>query len=1525
MHTDPHPDSLAGTLYRPAFEHDACGAGFIAAVDGVPSHRIVDLALGTVTSLAHRGAVDANDGAETGDGAGLLTQLPLQLFERELGIGPLTAGAVGVGMLFLPAGSNEAAVAQCIRVIEASAAAMEIPLLAWRKVPTVPHLIGRVARESCPDVRQAFFARPDSMTADAFEATLYQLRRRIEAACLAGECPQLYVASLSSRTIVYKGLLVASQLASFYPDLTDDAYESAIAVFHQRYSTNTFPSWERAQPMRMLCHNGEINTVQGNVNWMRSREALLRSAQLGPGILDWVSPVVDTTGSDSAMLDNVLELMTLGGRGLHHAMTMLMPPAWEDVHGISRAVRSYCRWQAGVMEPWDGPAALSFTDGRWVGAALDRNGLRPARYVVTDDGIVACSSEAGSVAVDEARIVRKGKLGPGQMVMIDTQQQRIWLDEDIKAQLTSHRPWEAWLAESRVRVQASQEAPTVAEDVLTERQAAFGYTREELTVVLRPMLAEGKEAIGSMGDDTPHAALARSPRPLFSFFKQRFAEVTNPPIDPIRERSVMSLTTRVGTRANMLIDAPEASRLVELDSPILTTAELARVRAAATSLGMSVADLRTTMAPDPSDGALEDALDHLCAVAEQAVDDGHAILVLSDRAVDASHMPIPSMAALGAVHHHLIARGKRMLASLIVDSGEPRDVHHMAALIGYGANAVCPWLALETCAHIATERGKKLGVDSAQATRNFITAIESGLLKIMSKMGISTIDSYCGAQIFEAVGLGPFLVERCFPGTASRMGGIGFDAVLASSVAHHADAWGERSLPEGAVQLASPGFYKFKRGGEQHAFNPGMVRQLQEAVATQDVLEAGFDVGYEQYQQYSSMVHDAPPAEPRDLLQTRSVHGPIPLGEVEGWESIVRRFSTGAMSHGSLSSEAHETLAEAMNRLGASSNSGEGGEDRARFGTVLNSVVKQVASARFGVTPAYLHSARELQIKMAQGSKPGEGGQLPGHKVTDEIARIRHTVPGVALISPPPHHDIYSIEDLAQLIHDLKAVQPAARVTVKLVGQAGVGTIAAGVAKAHADGILISGHAGGTGASPLSSIKNAGMPWEVGLAETQQTLRANGLRGRVRVRVDGGLRTGRDVVTAALLGADEYSFGTVALVAAGCLMARACHNNTCPVGIATQRRDLRDKFPGNAERVMAFMRFVAEEVRRELAALGLRSLDEAVGRVDLLKQRPDTDVLELAELLKEPAVPASWPRRYMRETVPVGDHALNDTICARVLGTDEFVPAVGMAPPVIEPVTECYSIRNTDRTVGARLAGTIAARHGDAGLPDNTVDLHFEGRAGQSFGAFCVPGMRLTLTGEANDYVGKGLAGGELIVRPHPGSIMASEPNRHYIAGNTCLYGATAGTLFAAGRVGERFAVRNSGAVAVVEGVGDHGCEYMTGGVVVVIGRLGRNFAAGMTGGVAYVFDLARGVEERVNTEIVEVVSATTAQQLEVRELLERHVQATASARAQQMLDEWHEFAPLLRCIRPRVSTPQFDLEHRVVDELASGALGDPR
>ncbi|MCW2923584.1 MAG: glutamate synthase large subunit [Thermoleophilia bacterium] len=1491
----PHIDTLAGTMHVPRMERDSCGAGFVCEVDGVASRRVVDLALGALENLAHRGAVDTDGPDATGDGTGVLLQLPLEFLGAAAGlerVADARPGEVGVGMLFLPPDGDRPQVES--RVAELSTS-LGCEVLGWREVPTRPEEIGRIARASCPRIAQVFIAQREpapGADGDAFERTLLHLRRELERDALAGGAlAGLYVPSLSSRTIVYKGMLVAGQLARFYPDLADPALRSAIAVFHQRFSTNTFPSWERAQPMRMLAHNGEINTLQGNVAWMRAREARLGEGAFGDDA-EWLAPTVDDTSSDSGVLDGVLELLALGGRELPHAVSMLLPPAWEGASDMPADRRAFHAFHAGLMEPWDGPAAISFTDGRTVGAALDRTGLRPARWLRTSDGLVCCSSEAGSVPVDARTVVHRGKLGPGQLLVVDTRRGVVVRDERLGEQLGAMRDWGAHVSATRTVLERAEPQPAAPDpDDLLERQHAAGYTREELTVVLRPMLAGGEEPLGSMGDDTPHAALTSWSRPVTGYLRQRFAEVSNPPIDPIRERATMSLTTLVGPRQALLDLAPAPYRHMQLDGPVLTAEDLVALRAACAAADTATVTLNATFDATGGSGQLEGAIERLCLEAAAAARAGTVLLELDDHRSAPGRAAIPSLLAVGAVHHHLVAQGLRTQVTLAAIADDVRDTHDLACLVGYGAELVHPRLALDTVAAIALEPRAKLDIEPGEAQRRYVHALEHGLLKVMSKMGIATVDSYTAGQVFEVVGLADEIVERCLAGTPSRLGGIGFRELAGPLVA--------RALaPDDGLE--SPGFYKFKRDGEHHAFNPASVKRLHTAVTHPDVLESGFEEGRELYRAYSDAVHEAPPVEPRDLLEVRGIgRRALDVSAVEPARLILRRISTGAISHGSIGSEAHETLAAAMNRLGGASNSGEGGEAPARFGTHLNSSIKQVASARFGVTPAYLQSARELQIKVAQGSKPGEGGHLPGHKVTAEIAEIRGTVEGTSLISPPPHHDIYSIEDLAQLISDLRAANPLARISVKLVAQAGVGTIAAGVAKARADTIVISGASGGTGASPLSSIKHAGMPWEAGLAEVQQTLRASDLRGRVRLRADGGMRTGRDVVVAALLGADEVSFGTIALVAEGCLMARTCHNNQCPVGIATQRLDLRAKYPGTPERVMAYMRFVAEEVRELLAELGVRSLDDVIGRSDALVQRitgTAGDALDLAPLLAQPDVPDDWDRRHVA-TLRFGaeERTLDRSITA------ELWPIVEGLDPAAGGVTVAreYAITNVDRTLGAGLSGAVA-RFVDGGrLPEGTFDLTFRGSSGQSFGAFTTGGLRLRLVGEANDYVGKGLAGAELVLHAPIGSPMASAPHEHYVMGNTCLYGATSGRLFAAGRAGERFAVRNSGAMAVVEGVGDHGCEYMTGGEVVVIGRIGRNFGAGMTGGRAWVVADEVDVERHLNADYVRAEPPSDEDLAHFWTLLQQHLDLTGSPRAEALLADRAGTAADLRLVVP--------------------------
>ncbi|HEX6290637.1 MAG TPA: glutamate synthase large subunit [Herpetosiphonaceae bacterium] len=1466
-------------LYDPRWEHDACGIGFVTRLSAQPSHEIVTMALEALSNLEHRGATDAD--GRSGDGAGLLTQIPHDFFAQYLRSARLAAPAPGdlaVAMCFVPINNTSEGRALIERHLEAAG----IPLLAWRAVPTNDSALGFQAMLLKPVIMQALLQRPASIDRDDWEAALYCVRRAIGMEAHVKAMHGFYMASMSSRTIVYKGLMQASQLGTFYPDVQDSLFSSAFAVFHQRFSTNTFPSWERAQPFRMVCHNGEINTLSGNIAAIKSREPDFYSPVWGADIAH-LRPVIDERGSDSAMLDNTLEMLVRNGRDVRHALTMLAPPAWEHDDTLDDELRAFYEYHSCLIAPWDGPAALCFADGATVGLKLDRNGLRPARFIVTDDGTVVAGSEFGAVTIDAERIVHKGRLGPGQMIAVDLSRGELLLDEQIKRELAQRAPYRQWVAEHLQTLSVDGARGSDEIDNITQLQAAFGYDAEMLQVVLKPMARDGHEPVGSMGDDTPIAPLSQVGRPLYGYLRQRFAQVTNPPIDPLREKLVMSLGMMLGRIGNLLDETPEHAHLLRIERPILRAAEWDVLRHRSDPAFCS----RTLPAVWPvaagTDG-LRAAVAELQQAAEAATRAGCTLLILSDRAVDREHAPIPALIAVGAVHQHLLRCGLRARASLLLDSGEPREVHHMACLIGYGAEAIHPYLALASVREIAAE-DQRAPLDPDQAEANYVDALDEGLRKILSKMGIATLDSYHGAQLFEAIGLGEELIDACFTGTSSRIGGIGWAEVAADVAAWHARAFADAQT----VALGVPGVYKFKKDGEYHAYSPAVVHALHQAVGLKPTSASS----QEAYRSYAALVHGRLPAAPRDLLRWHP-QSPVALDTVEPAAAILRRFSTAAMSIGSTSREAHETLAIAMQRLGGMANSGEGGEDPERFGDERNSAIKQIASGRFGVTPAYLMNARELQIKMAQGSKPGEGGQLPGHKVTEYIAQIRHTMPGVTLISPPPHHDIYSIEDLAQLIYDLKQINPQAAVSVKLVSEVGVGTIAAGVVKAGADVVLISGHSGGTGASPLSSIKNAGVSWELGLAETQQTLLLNGLRDRVRVRVDGGLQTGRDVVIAALLGADEFAFGTAALVAEGCLMARACHSNTCPVGIATQKPELRAKFPGTPEHVMHFFGHLAEEVRELLADLGTSSLDAIIGRCDLLHQittgHQRADQLDLSAMLVSPYGPDTLTR-WNGTQIPTQVAELNERLL------EDATPALLDG----QPIQHAYPIANIDRTVGATLAGTIAQR-GIALAPD-TIELTFMGSAGQSFGAFAVQGMRLELIGDANDYVGKGLGGGEIVVRPPEYARYSAADST--IIGNTVLYGATSGMLWAAGQAGERFAVRNSGAVAVVEGVGDHACEYMTGGLVVVLGPSGRNFAAGMTGGRAYVLDLDDDFLGRLNPELVRAERLLEDWQLaEARTLIELHAAKTGSLRAYELLARWHEIRDRFWHVVPGAVTP---------------------
>ena len=1460
-------------LYDPANEHDACGIGFIAHAKGKRSHTIVRQGLTLLENLTHRGAAGCDPCS--GDGAGILFQVPHAFLEpvcRDAGIDLPGEGEYAVGMVFLPEDAEDRA--SCEREIERISEEEGQRFLGWRDVPLDPEHIGTEARKTLPVIRQCFIARGD-LEEPAFERRLYLIRKRAEKAIassgMAGAAA-FYVASLSSRTIVYKGLLIPDQIDRFYVDLADERVDTAIALVHSRFSTNTFPTWARAHPYRFVCHNGEINTLRGNINWMRVREGGIHSHLFGDN-QEALFPIIEERQSDSASLDNALEFLVMGGRSLPHAAMMLVPEAWQGNDAMDPEIRACFEYHSTIMEPWDGPAAVAFSNGRQVGAVLDRNGLRPARWLITHDDLVVLASEAGALPFTPAEIRTKGRLGPGKMMLVDTVAGRVLHDHEIKSDISQRQPYGQWVGEQQLHLSDLPEAaprPRADTTDLMQRQTVYGYTTEELQLLIGPMAIQGQEPVGSMGTDTPLAVLSDRPQLLFKYFRQLFAQVTNPAIDPIREQLVMSLVTDLGPRADLLEETPEHSRRIRLDQPVLADTDLDRLRGAGEPFRSCTISTLFPVAAGAE--GLQVALDRVCSEAADAVRAGCGIVVLSDRAVDAEHAPIPALLATAAVHHHLIRERLRTGAGLVVETGEAREVTHFALLLGYGAEAVNPYMVWETLAGMA-ERGE-LPVDLPAASKNFTKAIGKGLLKILSKMGISTLQSYCNAQIFEAIGLGAEVVERHFAGTASRIGGVGLREIAEETLQRHREAF-EPVAP--LFRLAPGGEYHYRNQGEHHNWSPMAIAKLQHATRGNS---------YETYREFSRIANEEQARfNIRGLFDFDTLPEPIPLDEVEPATEIVKRFCTGAMSFGSISKEAHETLAIAMNRLGGRSNTGEGGEDPARFGNERNSRIKQIASGRFGVSTDYLVNADELQIKVAQGAKPGEGGQLPGHKVDEIIARTRNSTPGVTLISPPPHHDIYSIEDLAQLIYDLKTVNPRAMVSVKLVSEVGVGTVAAGVAKAHADLIVIAGDSGGTGASPMSSIKHAGIPWELGLAETQQTLVLNDLRGRVVLRTDGQMRTGRDVTVAALLGAEEFGFATAPLIVEGCIMMRKCHLNTCPVGIATQDPVLRAKFTGQPEHVINYFFFIAEEVRELMAQLGFRRFEDMVGRSDRLRPQQlehwKGRHLDLSAIVHRPEL----EREVAIHRVQSQDHDLEGRLDNEL---------IRLAQPAIErgePVSEHLPIRNVHRAVGAMLSGEVAKRYGRAGLPENTIRFDFTGSAGQSFGAFAMSGVTLTLEGEANDYVGKGLSGGRVVVYPSRDSTFAAEET--IIVGNTVLYGATGGEAYFRGLAGERFAVRNSGARAVVEGVGDHGCEYMTGGVVVVLGRTGRNFGAGMSGGVAFVLDEAGDFERGCNLGLVELeaVSERDDQDL-LRGMVERHTHLTASARGRWVLEHWHELLP---------------------------------
>ncbi|NGZ74833.1 glutamate synthase large subunit [Saccharibacillus alkalitolerans] len=1471
-------------LYDPQFEKDACGMGFIANIKGKPAHDIVSRGLTMLENMEHRGGQGAEP--NSGDGAGIMLQIPHGFFaSQDLGFALPAEGEYGVGMLFLSTDDKIRARHEYLlgEIVQAEGQ----KLLGFRTVPTDDSTLGHSAKAAKPCVRQIFIGRGEVNGTDdlAFERKLYVIRRLAEMSIRYAEgegAESFYIPSLSSRKIVYKGMLTTAQVGQFYPDLRDEKLTSAIALIHSRFSTNTFPSWDRAHPYRFMIHNGEINTMRGNVNWMHARQTLFESEVFGPD-LDKVKPVINPDGSDTAMFDNTFEFLYLSGRSLPHVAMMMVPEPWSKHETMDDTKKAFYEYHSCLMEPWDGPAAMAFTDGVQIGAILDRNGLRPARYYVTKDDEIILSSEAGVLDVAPENILYKDRLRPGRMLLIDTKEGRIISDEEVKEQIASEQPYRQWLDEHMINLEElpdAQEPPAPKHENVTQLQLSFGYTFEELRKVLEPMASTGIEATGSMGYDAPLAVLSDKPQRLYNYFKQMFAQVTNPPIDAIREEIVTSASTAIGAERNLLHPEPESCRMIALDTPVLSNEDFAKIR----HVHRHRPGFRAMTIPiffEAARGAegLRDALDEMCAAADRVIEKGHNILILSDKGVDRDNAAIPALLAVSTMHHHLIRKGSRTKVTLLLESGEPRDVHHFALLLGYGISAVNPYLAFETLKDMIAQNMLR-GITHEKAVKNYIKGTTKGVVKILSKMGISTIQSYRGAQIFEAVGLKSEFVDRYFTWTPSRIGGIGLEEIAFDTLLQHNRAFSDK---EGIDKvLDSGGEYQWRSDGEEHLFNPQTIHLLQQAVRTGD---------YETYKKYARLVEGESKQHLtlRALLNLKPAGEPVPLDEVEPVENIMKRFKTGAMSFGSISKEAHEALAIGMNRVGGKSNTGEGGEDPARFvpdanGDSRRSAIKQVASGRFGVTSNYLVNADEIQIKMAQGAKPGEGGQLPGRKVYPWVAEVRGSTPGVGLISPPPHHDIYSIEDLAELIYDLKNANPRADINVKLVSEVGVGTIAAGVAKGRADIILVSGYDGGTGASPQGSIRHAGMPWELGLAETHQTLILNNLRDRVVLETDGKMLSGRDLAVAALLGAEEYGFSTAPLVAVGCIMMRVCQLDTCPVGVATQNPELRKNFMGDPEHVANFMRFVAEDLREIMAQLGFRSVQEMVGRTDCLdavdaSHHWKKKGLDLTPLLHTPELPAgSKPFRAQTQ-----NHGLEQTIDMR-----ELLTAAAPALERGEKVEASFKITNVDRATGTILGSEVTRRYGAEGLPEDTIKLHFTGSAGQSFGAFVPKGMTLEVVGDSNDYVGKGLSGGRIIVKPDPKATFKSEEN--IIIGNTAFYGATGGEAYISGIAGERFAVRNSGVKVVVEGTGDHGCEYMTGGRVVVLGETGRNFAAGMSGGVAYVYDGAGDFVSRCNLEMVLLEPLENeAEKDEVRGMIERHAELTGSGVAKLILDGWEQ------------------------------------
>ena len=1468
-------------LYRPEFEHDSCGTGFITNINGHKSHQIIDDALTMLENMEHRGACGCDP--ESGDGAGILIQLPHEFFMEEcsnLEISLPEPGEYGVGMIFYP--KDSAQKKACRTVISNAIEKFGLHKLGYRKLTVNSSIIGETAHKVEPDFEQIFILRPQNITnTDDFERKLYVLRRYINKTInetLKAAAESFYFTSLSCKTIIYKGQLTTYQLRNYFSDLSDSRIASGFAMIHSRFSTNTFPSWKLAQPFRLIAHNGEINTLTGNLNWFYSGLKSYASSYFTKEEMEMLLPVIDNNQSDSACLDNIIEILSHTGRSLPHVMMMLVPEAWDGNEQMDPIKKAFYEFHATLTEPWDGPAAITFTDGKLIGALLDRNGLRPLRYVITKDGRVIAASEAGVLNLDESLVLKKGRLQPGKMLLVDTEKGQIITDEEIKQQIASRQPYGRWLENYKIQLSELSEPrlafASLSEDSVFRYQQVFGYTREDIDTIIKPMALDGKEPIGSMGTDVPLAILSDKPQHLSSYFKQFFAQVTNPPIDPIRERLVMSLATFIGNNGNLLDEDKMHCHCVTLKHPILKNHQLEKLRSIDTGM-FHAKTLQTYYNADGMPGSMERGIARLCRYAEDSVDDGFEVLILSDRAIDSEHAPIPSLLAVSAVHHHLIRSGRRGAVGIVVETGDTWEVHHFACLLAFGATAINPYLALSTIETLKNNGSLETNLDLKTLHKNYVKSVNDGLLKIFSKMGISTLQSYHGSQVFEILGINQTVVDKYFTGAVTRIGGLGLDEIARESLCKHRIGFGAKSpdrlLPEG-------GIYQWKRRGESHLFNPTTVHLLQHATRTNN---------YAVYKNYAKEINEQSEKHftIRGMLDFAHHREPISIHEVEPAENIMKRFATGAMSFGSISHEAHSTMAIAMNRIGGKSNTGEGGEDEIRYqvmenGDSMRSAIKQVASARFGVTSNYLTNADELQIKMAQGAKPGEGGQLPGHKVDDWIAKTRHSTPGVGLISPPPHHDIYSIEDLAQLIFDLKNANRAARINVKLVSKAGVGTIAAGVAKAHADVILIAGYDGGTGASPISSIKHAGLPWELGLTEAHQTLVRNKLRSRVVLQTDGQLKTGRDLAIACLMGAEEWGVATAALVAGGCIMMRKCHLNTCPVGVATQDPELRKLFSGKPEHVVNLFSFMAEELREIMAELGFRTINEMVGRVQFLKVKDGlkswkAKKIDLSGML-HPVTNAKELTLYNSEKQ---DHGMDAILDWKLLDT---------AKAALEdktPVFATFDVRNVDRTIGTLLSNEISKKYGSAGLPDNTINFIFKGSAGQSFGAFAAKGISFELEGEANDYVGKGLSGAQLAIYPSEKADFI--PAENIIIGNVALYGATAGEVFIGGMAGERFAVRNSGATTVVEGIGDHGCEYMTGGRALILGETGRNFAAGMSGGIAWVYNPNNTFKENCNTEMVDLDPLSLKDEEQIKLLLGKHISLTGSKVAKQLLENW--------------------------------------